>query len=63
MERIIKVIEEKLKEQDSTIAVQQWQISDLKKKLEEAEDKLAEANGILGEQKEEIERLREHETV
>lgn len=50
MEKIIELIEEKLQEQDATINMQKWKISDLAAKLEEAEKT--------------IERMRkEHETV
>lgn len=38
MERIIKTIEAKLAEQETTITIQKWEIEDLKKKLAEAEE-------------------------
>lgn len=42
MDRIINLIEAKLKEQEDTIALQKWQIADLERKLEEAEKAIAE---------------------
>lgn len=36
MEKIIELIEEKLQEQESTINMYKWKISDLTAKLEEA---------------------------
>ena len=38
MQRIIEIIEAKLKEQEDTIKLQKWQISDLTAKLEKAEE-------------------------
>lgn len=40
MQKIIEIIEAKLKDQEETISFQKWQISDLTAKLEEAERKI-----------------------
>ena len=42
MERIIKAVEEKLKAQEDTIFIQQCDIENLKRKLKEAEETIAE---------------------
>ena len=51
MERIIKAIEEKLKEQEDTIALRDWQIAEFKHKLEEAEKTIEEQSHIINDLK------------
>lgn len=42
MDRIINLIEAKLKEQEDTIALQKWQIAEFERKLAEAEKTIEE---------------------
>ena len=45
MKKIIETIEKALAVKDSTIEIQNWQICDLKKKLEEAEKTIRKIKG------------------
>lgn len=47
MERIIKAIEAKLKEQEDIISIQQWEIENFKRKLEEAEKTIEEQAHLI----------------
>lgn len=61
MERIIKAIEEKLKAQEETIALRDWQIAEFKQKLEEAEKTIAEQAHVINDLKgEDNETVRTH---
>jgi molecular chaperone DnaK (HSP70) len=51
MERIIKAIEAKLKEQEDIIAIQTWEIDNFKRKLEEAEKTIEEQAQVISDLK------------
>ena len=51
MQRIFKAIEEKLENQESTIALQKWEVADLKRKLEEAEETIKKQAQIISDLK------------
>lgn len=51
MERIIKAIEAKLKEQEDIISIQQWEIENFKRKLEEAEKTIEEQAHLISDLK------------
>lgn len=48
MERIIKAIEEKLESQERTIYLQQHEIKELKRKLDEAQETIEQQGHIIG---------------
>lgn len=51
MEQIFKAIEEKLERQESTIAIQKWEIADLERKLKEAEETIRVQKNYIGDLK------------
>jgi len=58
MKRIINAIEEKLKSQEDTIAVREWEIAGLKEKLAEAEKTIEEQAHIIESQERTIDDLK-----
>ena len=51
MQKIIEIIEAKLKDQEETISFQKWQISDLTAKLEKAEETIEAQADIISDLK------------